>query len=61
MNKVNILNIERILIMISIFGISLLGNNMKAQNLSDEELLESANVYKYSVKNIKSEDVNLKS
>ena len=47
--------------MVSIFGISLFGNNTNAQNLSDEELLDSANVYKYSVKNIKNEDVNLKS
>ena len=61
MIKANNANIERILIMISIFGISLFGNNMKAQNISDEELLKSANVYKYSVKNISNEEVNLKS
>lgn len=61
MVKVNIINIERILIMISIFGISLFGKNLKAQNISESELLKSANVYKYSVKNISNEDVNLKS
>jgi len=57
----NKIEIERILIMITIFGISLLGKNIKAQDISDEELLESANVYKYSVKNINNEKVNLKS
>lgn len=61
MVKVININIERILIMVSIFGITLFGNNVKAQNISDEELLKSANVYKYSVKNISNEDVNLKS
>ena len=50
-----------ILIMTSIFGISLFGNITNAQKLSDEELLDSANVYKYSVQNIKNEDINLKS
>ncbi|MBU0473357.1 MAG: glutathione peroxidase [Bacteroidetes bacterium] len=46
--------------MISILGLTLLGNNMNAQNISKEELLKDANVYKYSVKNIKKEDVSLK-
>lgn len=60
MIKVDNKNIERILIFISIFGITFLGNNMNAQNISKEELLKSANVYKYSVKNINKEDVSLK-
>ncbi len=47
--------------MASIFGISLFGNNVKAQNIQDDELLRSANVYKYSVKNINNVDVDLKS
>ena len=58
--KNNLLSLERILVMASIFGISLFGGNMNAQNISDEELLDSANVYKFSVKNIKNEEVNLK-
>lgn len=61
MLKININLVGRILVMASIFGISLFGSNMNAQNISDEELLDSANVYKYSVKNIKNEEVNLKS
>ena len=52
---------KRILVMISILGISLFGKNTSAQNLSDKELLDSANVFKYSVQNIKSDDINLKS
>lgn len=47
--------------MITIFGISFFGKDIKAQNVSDEELLQSANIYKYSVKDIQKEDVNLKS
>jgi len=54
-------NIERILIMISFLGISLFGITLKAQSASNEETIKSANIYKYSVKNIKKEDVNLKS
>ncbi len=58
MKKIKI-SMKGFLIMVSIFGISLFGNKMNAQNLSDEELLESSNVYKYSVKNIMNEDVDL--
>jgi len=54
-------NIERILIMISFLGISLFGITLNAQSASNEEAIKSANIYKYSVKNIKKEDVNLKS
>lgn len=61
MIKLNNINIERILIMITIFGISLFGKNISAQNISDEVLLKSANIYKYSVENIGNENVNLKS
>ncbi len=56
-----IISLKGFLIMVSILGISLFGNKMNAQNLSDEKLLESSNVYKYSVKNIMNEDVNLNS
>lgn len=47
--------------MISFLGISLFGITLKAQSASNEETIKSANIYKYSVKNIKKEDVNLKS
>lgn len=47
--------------MISFLGISLFGITLNAQSASNEEAIKSANIYKYSVKNIKKEDVNLKS
>jgi glutathione peroxidase len=60
MIKVNKNHMKRILIMITIFGMTLFGKSLTAQNTSNEELLESANIYKYAVKDIKEEDVNLK-
>jgi len=59
--KKNKNSLKTFLIMASIFGVSLFGNDMNGQNLSDEELLDNANVYKYSVQNNKNKDVNLKS
>jgi len=47
--------------MISILGISLFGINLSAQSALNKEAIKNANIYKYSVKNIEKEDVNLKS
>lgn len=53
--------IERVLIMITIFGISLFSSKTVAQDISNEELMQKANIYQYEVKDIHKEDVNLKS
>lgn len=54
------INSIRIITMASLFGLSIFGSSMKAQNLSDDEILAQANIYKYSVKDISNNDVNLK-
>lgn len=45
--------------MIAIFGITLFGSKSQAQNISAEELLETANVYKYKVIDIEKKEVDL--
>ncbi|MDA3861407.1 MAG: glutathione peroxidase, partial [Melioribacteraceae bacterium] len=61
MIKIKNIKIERILIMISIFGISFFGNKVTAQDVSKDELKNKANIYKYTVKNIMEEDITLNS
>ena len=53
------MNIIRILIMATIFGITLFGSRSRAQDMSPEELSAKANVYKYTVLNIDKEEVPL--
>ena len=43
--------------MTAIFGITLFGSKSQAQNISAEELLEKANVYKYKVMDIDKKEV----
>ncbi len=52
------MNIKRIWIMTTIFGITLFGSKSQAQNISAEELLEKANVYKYKVIDIDKKEVD---
>ena len=52
------MNIKRIWIMTTIFGITLFGSKSQAQNISAEELLEKANVYKYKVMDIDKKEVD---
>ena len=44
--------------MTAIFGITLFGSKSQAQNISAEELLEKANVYKYKVMDIDKKEVD---
>lgn len=53
------MNIKRIWMMIAIFGITLFGSKTLAQDISAEELLEKANVYKYKVIDIDKKEVDL--
>lgn len=45
--------------MVTLVGELLFGNRKKAQDLTEDQILESANVYKYSVLDIEGEEVKL--
>ena len=50
---------KKIQIMITICGITLFGNRSQAQPVSNKELLDNANVYKYQVLDIDKNEINL--
>lgn len=51
--------IKRLIIMITLFGISLFGSKNRAQDLTEDQILDSSSVYKYSVLNIEEQEVKL--
>jgi len=54
------MNLKKIFILVaSLFGITILGGKSTAQNISKENLLESANIYKYKVIDIDKEEIDL--
>jgi len=53
------MNLKRILIMASLFVISIFGSKSTAQDISKAELLDSTNIYKYKVLDIDKQEIEL--